>query len=208
MKARCRAVAVLIFVLTSLVTIRLHAEKGGYLSDDEADELRDTQDPGQRIEVYLKFEQSRLDQMGGLGDQPAKLRVLLSQFVSINEEMKDWIQDQYDHHGDMRKGLRTLLERGPQELEQLKQIQKWPGASNAVYASDLHDALDSVTDGLNGATQAFSDQQKMFGELKREQKVDEKVTKERIKEEKKRNKEEEKLRKRMEHQSKSDSGGN
>jgi hypothetical protein len=208
MNPRYRAAAVVIFVLALFAAARARAQQGGHLSDDEADELREAQDPGLRIEVYLKLEQTRLDQMGGLGDRPAKLRVLLSQFLFINEEMKDWIQNQYDHHGDMRKGLRALLERGPQQLELLKQIQKWPGAANAEYASNLHDAIDSVTDGLNGATQAFADQQKMFGELKREQKANTEATKERIKEEKKRDKEEEKLRKRMERESKPDSDNN
>ena len=208
MKPRYRAAVIGIFVLASFAGARLLAQQGAYLSDDEADELRDAQDSSLRIEVYLKLEESRLDQMDGLRDEPAKLRILLSQFVSINEEMKDWIQDQYDHHGDMRKGLRSLLEHGPQQLELLKQIQKWPGASDAEYASNLHEAIDSVTDGLNGATQALTDQQKMFGVLKREEKADAKATRERIKEEKKRNKEEEKLRKRMERQSKSDSDNN
>ena len=68
--------------------------------------------------------------------------------------------------------------------------------------------MDSVTDGLNGATQAFSDQQKLFGKLKLEKKQSERALKERIKEEKKRNKEEEELRKRMERESKSDSSKN
>jgi hypothetical protein len=205
MKPRCRVAVGVILVLALVAATRLRAQQGGYLSDDEADELRDAQDPSLRIEVYLKLEESRLDQMDGLRDEPAKLRILLSQFFSINEEMKDWIQDQYDHHSDMRKGLRSLIEHGPQQLELLKQIQKWPGASDAKYASNLHDAIDSVTDGLNGATQALSDQQKMYGVLKREEKADAKTTKERIKEEKKRNKEEERLRKRMERQSKPDS---
>ena len=208
MKPRYRAAVIGIFVLASFAGARLLAQQGAYLSDDEADELRDAQDSSLRIEVYLKLEESRLDQMDGLRDEPAKLRILLSQFVSINEEMKGWIQDQYDHHGDMRKGLRSLLEHGAQQLELLKQIQKLPGAADAEYASNLHEAIDSVTDGLNGATQALTDQQKMFGVLKREEKADAKATRERIKEEKKRNKEEEKLRKRMERQSKSDSDNN
>lgn len=208
MKRAVRFAAMMLALAACAATGRILAQKGDALTDDEADELRDAQDPGQRIQVYLKLEQARLDPMDGLRDEPEKLRILLSQFVSINEEMKDWIQDQYDHRGDMRKGLRDLIERAPQQLALLQQIQKWPGAAQADYASDLHDAIDSVTDGLNGATQAFSDQQKLFGELKREQKADEQTTKERIKEEKKRNKEEEKLRKRMERQSKSDSNEN
>jgi hypothetical protein len=201
MKAFARATVIMLLVL-GWYAARVKAQQGDFLSDDEEDALRDAQDPGKRIEVYLDLEQARLDRMEGLRDQPAELHKLVSQYLSLNEEMKNWIQDQYNRHGDMRKGLRALLDRGPQQLDRLKQIQRWPDTANAEYASDLRDAMDSVTDGLNGATQAFSDQQKMFGELKREQKVNELATKERIKEEKKRNKEEEKLRKRLERQSK------
>lgn len=186
----------------------LRARQGDFLSDSETEALRNAQDAGQRIEVYLDLEQTRLERMTGLRDRPEELRTLLSRFVSLNEEMKDWIQYQYEHHGDMRKGLRALMERGPQQLNELRQIQQWPGSAHAEYASSLQEAMDSVTDGLNGATQAFSDQQKLFGKLKLEKKQSERALKERIKEEKKRNKEEEELRKRMERESKSDSSKN
>jgi hypothetical protein len=208
MKAMHRSGMAMLLVVGLLSVAAASAQQGDFLSDEEEEALRDAQDPGQRIEVYLNLEQTRLERMEGLKDQPAELHRLLSQYVSLNEEMKDWIQDQFNRHGDMRKGLRALLDRGPQQLDRLKQIQQWSGTANAEYASDLRDAIDSVTDGLNGATQAFSDQQKMFGELKREQKADALATKERIREEKKRNKEEEKLRKRLDRQSKPNSNEN
>jgi hypothetical protein len=208
MKVVGRAAAVLLLALGLCGAANLRGERGDFLSDAENEALRDAQDPGRRIAVYLDLEDSRLRRMEGLRDQPAELHTLLSQFISLNEEMKDWIQYQYNHHGDMRKGLRALLDRGPQQLDVLRQIRQWPDTDHAAYASDLRDAMDSVTDGLNGATQAFSDQQKLFGELKREQKAEERATKERLKEAKKRIKEEKKLRKRMEQQSKPDSNEN
>jgi hypothetical protein len=208
MKTFARATVTTLLVLGLLHAVRARAQQGDFLSDDEEDALRDAQDPAQRIEVYLNLEQTRLARLEDQKGQPAELHKLLSQFVSLNEEMKDWIQDQYSRHGDMRKGLRALLDRGPQQLDQFKQMQQWPDAAGAEYASDLRDAMDSVTDGLNGATKAFSDQQKMFGVLKREQKANEQATKERVKEEKKRNKKEKKLRKRLERQSKSNSDEN
>jgi hypothetical protein len=184
------------------------AQQGDFLSDDEEDALRDAQDPGLRIEVYLKLEQTRLDRIEDARDKPAEIHTLLSQYVSLNEEMKSWIQDKYDHHGDMRKGLRTLLDQGPQQLDALKRIGMWPEAANSGYSRDLQDAEGSMTDALDGGTKAFADQQKMFGQLKREQKAEARETKERIKQEKKRNKEEEKLRKKMERQFKSEPGEN
>jgi len=203
-----RALIVTAGCLALLLASHGHAQMGDFLSDDEEDALRDAQDPGLRIEVYLKLQQARLEQIDGAREKPDVIHTLLSQYLSLNEEMKDWIQNSYDHHGDMRKGLRTLLDIGPQQLDQLKQISLWPETAGSVYERDLHDASDSMTEALDGGTKAFADQQKMFGKLKREGQINAQEAKERIKEEKKRNKEEEKLRKKLERQSKSDDSEN
>lgn len=203
----CAALA-LVFVLAAIRTVRMAAQQGDFLSYKEEEELRDAQDPSKRIEVYLDLEEARLGRIMEQQGHPDQVNSLLNEFISLNEEMKDWIEDQYDHHGDMRHGLRSLLERGPRELDVLRNIQQWPGASTSQFADNLHDAIASVTDGLDGSTKALDEQQKMFGELKREKKADARAAQERIKEEKKRAKEEKKLRERMRRQSKSDSDQN
>jgi hypothetical protein len=208
MKLRLRATIAVAASLVLFVALSGRAQKGDFLSDEEEDALRDAQDPGLRIEVYLKLQQARLERIEEARNNPTEIHTLLSQYISLNEEMKDWIQNAYDHHGDMRKGLRALLDEGPQQLEELKRIGLWPETADSTYERDLHDAADSMTDALDGSTKAFADQQKMFGQLKREQKIDAREAKERIKEEKKRNKEEERLRKKMERQSKSDDSEN
>lgn len=203
---RLRPIAVVLAaVLAAISAGGVAAQKGDFLSDEEEDALREAQDPGKRIEVYLDLEQARLVKIGEMRAQPNGLSVVLSEYVSLSQEMKDWIEYQYEHRGDMREGLRALLDRGPRQIELLRSIQQWPDAAQAAYASDLRDAIESMTDALDGSTKAFADQQKMFGELKRQERADARTTKARVKEEKKRNKEEEKLRKRMERQSKSDS---
>ena len=65
----------------------------------------------------------------------------------------------------------------------------------AGYRKSLGDAIDDCTDALDGATKALSEQSKLFGELKREEKADPQTIQNREKEEKKRTKEEGKLRK-------------
>ena len=191
-------------VLILLSCVPALAQKGDFLSDEEEDALRETQDPGKRIEVYLDLEQARLLKMDEMRSQPNGVAVLMSEYVTLCQEMKNWIQYQFDRKGDMREGLRAVLDHGPEQLDHLRQIQQWPESANASYRFDLRDAIDSMTDALDGSTQAMSDQQKVFGELKRQEKADAKADKSRVKEEKKRNKEEEKLRKRMERQSKPD----
>lgn len=179
--------------------------KGDFLTDDEQNKLRDAQDPSARIEVYLGLEEDRLLKFENFRSNPsdpkkyddgAYLDKLLGQYIDINDEMKNWIQDQYDHEGDMRKGLSALLDQGARQLNELRHIQQTPDAFASAYADSLHDAIDDLNDTLDGGTKALAGQTKKFGELKQEQKLDAREAKERIKQEKKEAKEEKKLRKR------------
>jgi len=179
------------------------AQKPDYVSDAEEEKLRDAQDPSERVVLYLELAQSRLDRIAQFRSQPldpaydngAYIDKLLDQYISLTDDLKNWIQDQYDRKGDMRKGLRKALEVGPKQLEDLRRIQAAPDAYAADYAKSLHEAQDDFTDALDGATKALGDQIKALGELKEDQKADAKSAKDQAKEEKKRSKEEEKLRK-------------
>ncbi|MBZ5565939.1 MAG: hypothetical protein LAP13_26400 [Acidobacteriia bacterium] len=178
--------------------------KGDYLTDEEEDELREAQDPTARIAVYIKLETDRLDRFINFRAQPQDpqydnggyLNKLMGQYISLTDEMKSWIQDQYDRKNDMREGLRKFVEAAPKQLDQLRSIQQTPDAYARDYGKSLGDAIADLNDALNGATQALADQQKTFGELKREEKVEQQNIKERQKDAKKRAKEEKKLQKR------------
>lgn len=183
----------------------LCAQSGPSLSEAEEDKLREAQDPGERIGVYLDLMQDRLERFEGFRHQPESpkydnaryLDDLLRDYVAIDVELKDWIEYQYQQQGDMRHGLQKLLERGPQQLAALRGIEKSPDNYASHYDDSLRDAMDNLSDTLDGATQALADQVKTFGELKREEKAAAQAAKERAKEEKKRSKEEKKLRKRQ-----------
>jgi hypothetical protein len=195
----------LLGLLWVLPATLLHAQlKGDYLSEDEEDELRNAQGASERIEVYIKLQQARLDTITSFRAGPMDSRYdnggyidkLLGQYISLTDEMKDWIQDHYDRKDDMRAGLRKFTEEGPKQLEELHRIQQTPDAYTHDYRRSLSDAMDDLNDALNGATQALADQQKLFGELKREEKAEKQTATERRKEAKKREKEERKLLKR------------
>ncbi len=200
-----RLLPLIAFGLAILGTPSLAIPQEEFLTEEEQDKLRAAQDPSQRIEVYLALAQMRLDRFEDFRKRPADARTnrgadlesLLDHYVALHEELKNWIQDQYERHGDMRRGLRALLERGPKQLEQLRRIRQSPDPSASDYASTLQDAIDDLSDTLDGATQALADQEKKFAETKREEKAEARASKETRKEEEKRSKEENKLRKRQ-----------
>ena len=190
-------------VLGALPLVSMPVQKEAALSDEEEDKLREEQDPGKRIELYLDFAQDRLSQFDQFRQKPADpkydtggyLDKLLGQYIALQDELKNWIQYQYDRQGDMRSGLRTLLDRGPRQLDQLQHIQQEPDRFVSDYRDSLRDAIDNLTDMLDGATTALNSQVKKFGEIKRQEKVEEQQAKQAAKDERKRIKEEEKLRK-------------
>jgi len=180
-----------------------YAQQGGHLTSSEQDRLRDAQDPSERIKVYLSIAQTRLDRAEGLQDVSPEARAnvggqvgeLLGQYISIDGELKDWIQYQYNHNGDMRSGLRQLLTEAPRQLQQLQHIQNSPGPGAREYSDSLHDAIANLNDTIDGAAQALAAQEKKFPETKQEAKGEARAVKKEQKAEAKRNKEEEKLNK-------------
>ena len=192
----------LVFLLAPVILAR--AQKGDFLTGEE-DKLREAQDPSGRIEVYIDLVQVRLDRLDKYRREPksseydieAFLNKQLDEYLSLNEELRNWIDEQAERHGDMRKGLRKLLEIYSKQLEQLRGIQQAPGIYASAYASSLQDAITDASDLLDGATRALSDQQKQFAESKEQEKAATRLSKERLKEEEKRTKEENKLRKKQ-----------
>ncbi len=215
MKAPLMLVIALLMLATAPAATAL-AQKPDYLSDEEEEKIRDAQDPSERIDVYLVLTQSRLDRIASFRSKPmdpqydngAYVDHLLDEYISLTDDLKNWIQDQYDHKGDMRKGLRKALEAGPKQLEDLRRIQDAPDAYAADYAKSLRDARENFTDTLDGATKALGDQIKSFGEIRENEKADAKAEKERTREEKKRSKEEERLRKKQQKQNPPDEDDN
>jgi hypothetical protein len=178
-------------------------QAGAALTQDEEDKIRETQDPGERIVVYLDLLQDRLMRFDSFRRRPVdpkydNARYLddqMGEYIALVEEMKNWIEYHYEHMGDMRGGLRTLLERGAQQLTTLHAIRDSPDPYARQYEDSLRDAIDQLADTLDGATKALADQTAKFKDLKRQGKEEERLAKERRKEEAKRAKEEKKLRK-------------
>ncbi len=187
----------------------LKAQPRAHLTYAEVEKLRNAQDSSERIKVYLAFAQQRLDRAQEFGSQPAagsQATRLLSEYISITDEMKRWIQYQYDHGGDMRAGLKALIEQGPRQIATLRHMQAALSTAPHAERHALRDAIADMTDAVDGGTQALSVQEKKFGKLKQERKLEAREIKARRKAEEKRNKEEKKLLKRLRQKHSSDEG--
>ncbi len=193
-------------VFVAALTAGAAAQQRASLSEAEVDKLRDTQDPAERIKVYLDFMQTRLTTFDDYRSRPVDpqyrtgkfLDEVLLQYVELDDELKGWIQFQYNRDGDMRAGLRALLDEGPRQLQQLQHARGNPDPYTAKYSDRLADAIADLNDTLNGATAAFDGQVKKLGELKQHEQESKKASAAEVKAEKKRIRQEEKLRKKEE----------
>lgn len=203
MKKFC--IAAILFCLAAL-PVAASAQQRAALSTAEVEKLRNTQDPSERIKVYLGFMQTRLTTFDVDRSRPVDPNVLmgkylsevLGQYVDLDDELKDWIQFQFNRNADMRSGLHALLDSAPRQLEELKHAQQTPDPYTPKYRDELSNAVADLEDTLNGASAALGDQEKKLGALKQQEKLAAKTAKAESKEEKKRIKQEEKLRKREE----------
>ncbi|HXJ94639.1 MAG TPA: hypothetical protein VMT20_17465 [Terriglobia bacterium] len=186
---------------------RLLADDPAALTQEEEDRIRDAQDPSDRIAIYLELSAERLERFNAIRQAPADasevaersatLDQILSQYIALDDELKNWIQDQFDTGHDMRRGLRGVIDVAPKQLALLNQVQQMPDRYFTDYRSSLRDAITDVNDTINGATQALAEQEKKWGALKREEKADAKAAKEALQDEKKHQKQEQKLRKKQ-----------
>jgi len=189
--------------LLLLPALLFPAQKGEILRESEQDKLREKQDPARRIGIYLEIAEDRLATFESYRMKPPDpkyeiggfLDDLLGEYIGVYDELKNWIEHEYNREGDMRPGLRELLERAPLQLARLRSIQQSSDPYASSYELSLQDAIDQVSDTLDGATRALAEQQKKFPELKEEKKEAVRLAKQRAEEEAKKTKEEEKLRK-------------
>jgi len=190
--------------------LQLPAEDPASLTQEEEDKVRDAQDPSDRIGIYLELAAERLERFNAVRVTPPDpsdptyraetLSRLLSQYIALDDELKNWIDDQYETDHDMRKGLRNLINLAPQQLALLTQASQAPDRFGADYRQELADAVTDMNDTLNGATRALADQEKKYGALKRAEQQDARAAKVATQEEKKQEKAARKLRKKEKQQ--------
>jgi hypothetical protein len=197
----------LVLMTSFTAASRQVADDPAALTQEEEDRIRDAQDPSDRIAIYLELGGERLERFNAIRQAPADasetaersatLDQILSQYIALDDEVKNWIQDQFDTGHDMRKGLRGLIEVAPKQLALLNQAQQTPDRYLTAYQSSLRDAITDVNDTINGATEALAEQEKKWGALKREERADAKAAKQAVQDEKKHQKQEQKLRKKQ-----------
>ncbi len=166
-----RRASVAALLLTLLCGSRLPAQKDrDPLNDSEVDAVREVRDqPVQRIKLYQKFIQERVDAIRQIGPNPKaedlknELRSKLEEFTRLSDELQDNLDTFDEAHADIRKALKELV----------PATEKWPEILNRAPADPIYDfsrktALDAAQSTSDQAKKLMESQQKYFAEHKDE----------------------------------------
>ena len=153
------------------LTIPLHAQRNkDPLTNQESDQVAELRDqPNDRIKLYQKFIQERIDAIKQLGPNPsgddlkAQLRAKYEEFTRICDELQDNLDTFDDAHADIRKGLKDLVPASA----------KWPDTLKMASPDRSYDfarktALDCAQSTSDDATKIYDSQKKYFAEHKDE----------------------------------------
>jgi hypothetical protein len=131
-----------------------------YLTQTEADKVRDAQTANERVKLFLDFAADRLrrfkHELGMKGTGPRRadfLNSLLDAFTDCVDEASSRIDDAISNGKDVRKGIKDMQKRAPEFLAELKKIQS-SGVDTKPFHFALVDAISDVQDDIKDAANA------------------------------------------------------
>ncbi|HVB34064.1 MAG TPA: hypothetical protein VNJ52_06810 [Patescibacteria group bacterium] len=136
------------------------AQQQDFLTQNEADQIRNADSADARIGLFLDFAADRLQrfehelQIKSTGPLRADfLNDLLDSFSACVDEASSRVDDAVNNGVDVRKGIRDIRKRVPRFLAELKKI-KAKGTELKIYQDSLDDAAADLHDDLRDAKKA------------------------------------------------------
>jgi hypothetical protein len=135
-------------------------EPRDYLSDEEADKIRDADTPAARIKLYLAFAEDRLKKFDyELNRTPPQrsraeiLNSLLNGYVGCVDDGADQIAMAREKQVDIRTALKLMHTKYNEFLNQLQKYDK-DGKDLDTYRDSLKDAIEGTQDALSDVEEA------------------------------------------------------
>ena len=132
-----------------------------FLTADETDQIREAQDPNDRVAVYIKFARQRLDQVQQLlaNEKPGRsilIHDLLEDYGNILDAIDTVTDDALKRKVDIKVGVAALGEAEKSLLESLNKIEQSKPKDIARYEFVLKQDIDTTSDGVELAGEDLS----------------------------------------------------
>jgi hypothetical protein len=128
--------------------------KRDFLTNDEANQIRNAQEPNDRITLYVHFARQRLDQVLQLMEKDkagrsALIHDLLDEYTQVIEAIDTVADDSLRRHLPIDKGNAAAVSEEKLMLEALQKIQDSSPKDLARYDFVLKEAIDTTSDSLD-----------------------------------------------------------
>lgn len=131
-----------------------------YLSDEEADKIRNAETPALRIKLYISFAEDRLKKFEYEIHRavPERRRTeilnsLLNAYVGCMDDAADQIDVAREKQLGIRDAVKLMQTKGKEFLDQLDKYEQG-GPELDTYRDTLEDAIDGTKDALSDAAEA------------------------------------------------------
>ena len=139
-------------------------EKKDYLTDSEADKIRDAMTPSDRIKLYMDFADDRIKKLKYTLAHPGsfdknrseELNGLINAYSGCVDDAADLVGLAHEKQQDIRAGVKVLKAKTQEFLEYLQVLDK-SGPELDTYKDTLDDAVEATQDALQDATKAEKD---------------------------------------------------
>jgi chromosome segregation ATPase len=152
--------AALISTLAPTRASRPPTQKKEYLSESEADKIREAVEPGERIKLYISFAEDRLKkfQYELARQTPDRrrgeiLNSLMNDYAGCVDDAADQIGLAREKQADIRASLKTFKSKGKDFLDALLKLEQG-GAELETYKDTLEDAIEGTKDALADVDEA------------------------------------------------------
>jgi hypothetical protein len=145
-------------VLWPLLASAQRPEKD-YLSDVEADKIRDAETTNDRIKLFLLFAEDRLKKFQYELDHPSAdkhpqmLNFLMNAYGGCVDDAADLIQLGLEKQDNIRQGIDLMATKTREFLVVLQKYQA-EGPELEIYKESLDDAIEGTQDAMNDAEKA------------------------------------------------------
>jgi hypothetical protein len=130
-----------------------------YLTNLEADKIRDAETVNDRIKLFLSFAEDRLKKFQYELEHPSSnrhgdmLNSLLNAYVGCVDDAADLITLGIEKQDNIRQGVDLMVTRTKEFLVTLEKLST-EGAEREIYKENLDDAIEGTRDAMNDAEKA------------------------------------------------------
>ncbi len=142
--------------------LSLRAQDRDFLTADEADQVREAQDPNLRLKLYLKFARERVDLIKTLlaaekAGRSVMIHDSLEDYARIIEAIDTVADDALKRKVPISEGMKAVADAENEMLGILKKLDEKPGRDYARYEFAMKQAIETTQDSAELSAQDLTE---------------------------------------------------